>query len=188
MPIVFGGEWWNQNTRPILKVRAGAVTADVEQADLETCAVTCAALGALVVSSEKASVNLVTRSYEVTIVPPEPSGLLSGGTSIGGWTTAYTVWRPLVPITVKRVQAYILDNYQHACNDSLTLYGNAGTSIGDIYFCGLATAIAGGTRVAGGNLNLVALPGCTDVLVKWAVSTCSVAKAVTVQLDYQTTG
>ena len=218
MPIVSGGEWWNQNSRPMLKARAGAVTADVEQGDVNSCAVTsgalaassvtctaladahvtsgklaagsvtCTALAAEHVTAEKASTNLASRTYLVILEPPEPSGLISGGSSIGGWSTTYAVWRPLTPIVIQRVQAFVQRAYEHACNDSITLYGNSGTCIGDVYFCGQSTAIAGGTRIAGGNLNLVNLPACTNVLARWAVSTCSVASPVALQFDVLASG
>lgn len=169
------GDWWTQSQRPVLKAGRG-VTADVETADL----------AALSVTSEKASRNLVTRTFVVVMDPPEPSGLLQGGSSLGGWSSAYTLWRAFVPVTIQRVQAFVLQSYQHACNDSLTLYGNAGTSIGDIYFCGQSTAIAGGTRVAGGNLNLVNLPACADIMLKYSASTCSIPVPIAIQLDYVT--
>ena len=71
------GEWWNQNQRPILK-QGGPVTADVETDDLAD----------LVVTSEKASVILGTRTA---------TGLTSDPAAGAGYgTTSYTVWRPSV--------------------------------------------------------------------------------------------
>ena len=206
MPITRDVAWYNSGSRPMMKVRDGAVTADVEQGDVASCAVdqgalaacaittgnlaacsiTCTALADGHVVSQKASNNLVMRSFLVVVDPPEPSGLISGGSSIGGWSTTYKVWRTLTPIVIERVQAFVHRAYELACNDSFTLYGNSGTCIGDIYFCGQSTALAGGTRVAGSTANfvLVNLPACTDVIAKWAISTCSVAAPVSLQFDY----
>ena len=257
MPIS-RGEWYNSGSRPMMKARDGAVTADVEQGDIASCAltsgtlaagsvtcaaiadlhvtsgklaagavtcfsvadlhitsgklaassvtctaladahvtsgklasgaVTCTAIGAAHVVSEKASENLVLKSFLIVLDPPEPSGLVSGGSSIGGWTSTYKVWRPLTPIVIERVQAFVHRAYELACNDSITLFGNSGTCIGDVYFCGQSTALAGGTRVAGStaNLVLVNLPACTDIITKWVISTCSVASPVTLQIDFRT--
>ena len=204
----------------MMKVRAGDVTADVEQGDVASCAltsgtlaansVTCTALadghvtsgklGASAITctaiadghvvAQKASDNLVTRNFLVVIDPPEPSGLISGGSSIGGWSTTYKVWRTLTPIVIERVTAFVHRQYEHSCNDSFTIYGNSGTCIGDVYFCGQSTALAGGTRVGWntGNIVLANLPACTDVLVKWVISTCSVAAPVSLQFDYIASG
>ena len=177
MPIT--GEWGTQSQRPILK-QGRNVTADVEVADIAAGAVTCQAISTGHVVSEKASDNLVTRSLSALIAAATSSG--------GGWSTTYTIWRTLVPIQVQRFEMFAVERYQHATNDQLTLYGNAGTSIGDIRLNAISTNLAAGTRVAGGNLNLVALPACTDITAKLAASTCAVPGAILVQIDYQTTG
>ena len=120
---VITGEWWNQSSRPLLKQRGGVTSGDVEANDLAADAVTCAAISTGHIVSEKASEHLVTRTLSALIAAATSSG--------GGWSTTYTIHRTLVPIQVQRLEFFDVERYQNATNDQVTLYGNAGTSIGD---------------------------------------------------------
>lgn len=192
MPIE-RGEWWNSGSRPVMKARAGAVTADVEQGDLASCAVQAGNIAAGgvsatgqvadgIITSEKATSLLRARSVTVIVEKPTAS-------SSGGWSSSYVVWRPLTAVNVLRVQGINLGVYENATCDILEVYGNAGTSISQISFKAVAsTNIAAGTRTAGAAVNQAALAACTDVLIKLSGSTCSVPSRVAVAIDYESSG
>lgn len=186
MPIVSGGEWWNQGTRPVLKQRTGAVTADVEEADLASCAVTCAKIAAQHVVSEKASCGLQRRSY--AFVFSKATSTEAGGESAVG-TTAIEVWRPSVAVNVLDVEHYpIGGKYGNATCDNFTLYGNNGTCIGHFPLKSVSTGINRGTRTAISGLNQVALAAGTAVLCKLFTSTCSETVDSLFVVHYQSTG
>lgn len=203
MPIT--GDWWSQSQRPILK-QGRAVTADVEQGDVASCAVTSGALaagavtcGALaagavgatatlgdtIVTSEKASTNLNTRSVLVFL---EGATSTEAAGQVRPCSTTNAVWRPLVPVSVLRIQRYSLALEEMATCDNFTLYGNAGTCIGGILLSAGTTNPAAYTRTASGALTLTALAACTDVLVRRFSSTCSVQGRSAFQIDFISSG
>jgi len=164
--------WWNHGARPVLKSE-GAVSQDVAACDI----------GDGVVSSEKATANL--RSRSVLLFCEAATSTEAAGVAAAG-TTAIVAWRPGVNINVTRIAHVTLGAWQNATCDNLTLYGNAGTCIGDIGLKAASTAIARGVRTAGGSITQAALAAGTDVLVKQNLSTCSVSARSAVQIDYET--
>ena len=180
----FTGEWFNQNRPPILKA-GGAVTADVETADLAASAVTAAKIADGVVSSEKATSALRQRS--VLLFMDATTSTEAGGVA-GVATTAIVAWRPRSNVNVLAVAYVSLGPHQNATCDNFTLYGNAGTCITDIALKGASTALARGTRVASGALTQVALAAGTDLLIKGFLSTCSVSGRAGFIVDYESSG
>lgn len=180
MPIT--GEWFHQNQRPILK-QGGNVTADVEQGDVASCAITASAIAAGIITSEKATGNLRARTVMLVVEKPTAS-------SSEGWSSAYVVWRPLTNVNIVRVQAINFGVYENATCDIYTVYGNAGTSISQISYKAVAgsTALAAGTRTAGSAVNQAALAACTDVLITLTGSTCSMPSRLGLLIDYESTG
>ena len=166
----FTGEWYHQSQRPILKTGRG-VTADVEQTDVASCAVT----------SEGATSILRSRSITVIVEKPTAS-------SSEGWSSSYVAWRPLINVNVLRVQHVALGVHENATCDNYTIYGNAGTCISQIALKAVSTAIAAGTRTAGAAITQAALAACTDVLIKLFGSTCSMPARAAFQIDYESSG
>ena len=166
--------WWNHGARPVLKSE-GAVSQDVAACDI----------GDGVVSSEKATANL--RSRSILLFCEAATSTEAAGVAAAG-TTAIVAWRPGVNVNVTRIAHVTLGAWQNATCDNLTLYGNAGTCIGDIGLKAASTAIARGVRTAGGSITQSALAAGTDVLIKQNLSTCSVSARSAVQIDYETTG
>ena len=170
----FQGDWWSQSQRPILK-QGRAVTADVETADIADVRVT----------SEKAATNLNTRSVLVFL---EGATSTEAAGQIRPCSTTNAVWRPLVPISVLRIQRYSLALEEMATCDNFVLYGNAGTCIGGILLSAGTTNPSAYTRTASGALTLTALAACTDVFVRRFSSTCSVQGRSAIQIDYLSSG
>lgn len=202
MPIVTG-EWFNSGSRPMMKSRSGAVTADVEQGDVGSCAVdqgsvatcamtsqnyaagsvTCNAVKAGHIVSEKASSGLQRRSY--SFVFAKATSTETGGAAAVG-TTAIEVWRPSVAINVLSIDHMPLGGkYGNATCDNFTLYGNAGTCIGHIPLKTVSTGILRGTRTCAVGLTQVALAADTPVLVKLFTSTCSETVDSLITVHYQ---
>ena len=163
--------WWHQASRPILK-SLGAVSRDVETCDL----------GAGVVTSEKATANLRRRS--VLLFCEGATSTEAAGVAAAG-TTAIVAWRPSVNVSVVAISHVTLLPWQNATCDNFTLYGNAGTCIGDVGLKAASTAILRGVRTAGSSITQAALAAGTDVLVKQNLSTCSVSARSAVQIDYE---
>ena len=187
MPITRNGDWWNQNTRPLLKVKAGAVTADVEQDDVASCAVTSGSVALGAIKSEHATSGLRRKTH--TIIFDGASSTEAGGVAAVG-TTALAVWQTPVALSIVGVDFFTLARYQNATCDIFTLYGNAGTSIGQVSLKAVAasTSLLRGVRVAATGLNMTALPAGADVLISANVSTCSEVGRTMFVIDYVTTG
>ena len=187
MPITRGGEWFNQNTRPILKARSGAVTADVEQDDVASCAISSGSIALGVVKSEHATSALRRKTH--TIIFDGASSTEAGGVA-AVLTTAIAVWQPPTAIDIVGVDFFTLGRYQNATCDIFTLYGNAGTCIGQVSLKAVAasTALLRGVRVALTGLNQTALAAGTNVLISANVSTCSEVGRTMFVIDYVTTG
>ena len=193
MPIV-NGDWWNTGSRPVMKVRSGAVTADVEQGDVASCAVTsgtiaagavtCAAIAALHVVSEKASCGLQRRTH--SFVFSKATSTETGGESAVG-TTAIEVWRPSVAVNILSIDHMPLAKYGNATCDNFTLYGNEGTCIGHVVLKAVSTGINRGVRTPTCELVQVALAAGTAVLVKLFTSTCSETADSLFTVHYQST-
>lgn len=197
MPFA-GGDWWTQNARPILKYRSGAVTADVEQDDVASCAVTCAALaaGAVaaankmadgIVTSEKATAALRHRTIAFTVQAPSSSEA-AGIAAVE--STSAVLWRPRTAVNVLQVTGFTRALYENATCDMFVLYGNNGTCIGQISLKAVAgsTALATGTRTAGSAITQAALAAGTDVLLKHVTSTCSTPRPYEIVIDFESTG
>ena len=185
-PIVAGGEWWNQGTRPLLKARTGAVTAEIEEGEIASCAVTCSKIARGHIISESASCGLQRRAF--SFVFSKASSTETGGEAAVG-TTAIEVWRPSVSVNVLGIDHEpIGGKYGNATCDNFTLYGNAGTCIGHITLKTVSTGILRGTRTAGTGLVQVALAADTPVLCKLFTSTCSETVDSLVTIHYQSTG
>lgn len=191
MPFV-RGEWWNQSVRPILKAGKD-VTADVEQDDVASCAVSAGkiAVGGVsataqvadgIVTSEKATANLRIRSVLVFL---EGATSTEAAGQVQPCSTANAVWRPSVNVSVLGITRYSLALEEMATCDNFVLYGNAGTCIGGILLKTGSTAPAAYTRTCSGALTLTALAAGTDVLVRRFSSTCSVQGRSAVQIDYE---
>ena len=191
----FQGDWWSQSQRPILK-QGRAVTADVEQGDVASCAIQAGNIAAggvsatapfadAIVTSEKASTNLATRSVLVFL---EGATSTEAAGQIRPCSTTNAVWRPFVPISVLRIQRYSLALEEMATCDNFVLYGNAGTCIGGILLSAGTTNPSAYTRTASGALTLTALAACTDVFVRRFSSTCSVQGRSAIQIDYLSSG
>lgn len=166
--------WYNQGSRPVLKSQ-GAVTQDVTACEIADG----------VVSSEKATASLRTRS--VLLFCEAATSTEAAGVNAAG-TTAIVAWRPSTNVYVTGLSHITLAPWQNATCDNLTLYGNAGTCIGDIGLKAASTAIARGVRTAGGAITRAALAAGTNVLIKQNLSTCSVSARSAVQIDYEATG
>ena len=175
MPIVSGGDWGHQNTRPILKARSGAVTADVETADL--------ALGSVL--SENASSNLRSRSILVYL---ESATSTEAAGQVRPCSTTNAVWRPSIPVNILGITRYSLALEEMATCDNFVLYGNAGTCIGGILLKLGTTGPIAYTRTCSGALTQTALAAGTDVLIQRLSSTCSVQGRSAFQIEYESTG
>jgi len=197
MPV-FRGDWWAQKERPILKsIR------EIDSEDLASCSVTTAKLADgsvestkladtsvdtskiadLNVTSEKASTNLLTRSL-IALVAESAS-------SDGGVTSSYQLWRPLVPVTILRIQHIALTAYENATGDIFTIFGGAssvGSSMASVDFAPVSTGIVAGTRTAASTLDVAGLAACTDLKIKLVSTTCSNPGQSAFQIDYVTTG
>lgn len=183
MPIV-RGEWYHQSTRPMLKYKDGAVTADVEQSDVASCAVTSGSIALAAVKSEHASTGLRRRSVSL-FFKGTTSTEAAGVAAVE--STALVVWRPSVPINVVGFDVLNPSLYGNATCDNLTLYGNEGTCIGHVPFKSVSTGVARGTRTAGSGLVRQALAADTNVLAKLFTSTCSQPADLLIQLHYEST-
>ena len=188
MPINRDVAWYNTGARPVMKVDSAhaAVTADVEETDLGSCAVTCSKIAAGHVVSEKASCGLQRRSF--SFVFSKATSTETGGEAAVG-TTAIEVWRPSVAINVLDVEHFpIGGKYGNATCDNFTLYANAGTCLGHFPLKTVSTGILRGTRTAIAGLNQVALAAGTPVLCKLFTSTCSETVDSLFVIYYQSTG
>lgn len=180
------GEWYNQNSRPILKSSVGnAVTADVETCDIKDSAVTAAKVTDGIVSSEKATANL--RRKSVLLYFDGTSSTEAAGVAVVE-STSLVAWRPAVNVSVTGVAHVALSLHGNATCDNFTLYGNAGTCIADVALKAVSTGIVRGTRTASGAITQAALAAGTNVLVKLNTSTCSQPGKAAIQIDYETSG
>ena len=186
-PIVSGsGDWWSHNTRPLLKARAGVVTADVEESEIASCAVTCSKMARGHVVSEIASCGLQRRS--VSFVFAKATSTEAGGEAAVG-TTAIEVWRPSVAVNVIGFDHMpIGGKYGNATCDNFTLYANAGTCLGHVALKAVSTGINRGIRTAGSGLTQTSLAADTPVLCKLFTSTCSETVDSLFVVHYQSTG
>jgi len=189
---VFRGDWWAQATRPLLKG-----IAEIDSADLASCSVVTAKIADgsvestkladtsvdtskiadLNVTSEKASTNLLTRSFMALVG--------ESASSDAGFTSCYQLWRPLVPVTVQRIQHVALTAYENTTEDSFTFYAGAGSSMGSVT---LSTVYRAGLRTAGSTLGVASLAACTDMTIKLVSTTCCAPGLSAFQIDYTTTG
>jgi hypothetical protein len=162
------------------------VTAEVEESEIASCAVTCSKIAAGHVVSERASCGLQRRT--ASFVFSKASSTETGGEAAVG-TTAIEVWRPSVAVNVLDVELTpIGGKYGNATCDNFTLYGNAGTCIGHFPLKTVSTGILRGTRTAIAGLTQVALAAGTPVLCKLFTSTCSETVDALFTLHYQSTG
>lgn len=166
------------------KLATGAVTctaladAHVTSGKLAAGAVTCTAIAAGHVLSQKASNNLVTRCVVVPVVGPVSSGAgLSSGT---------VVWRPSVAVVLDSWAHLAIETYENATGDIFALFGNAGTSIGQVTLG--TTALAPGTVSTAGAINQANLAAGTNVLLTLTHSTCSNPGLSAIQINYITSG
>ena len=171
MPITREVAWYNAGSRPMLKQSDGRVTADVEESDIASCAVTCSKIAAEHVVSEKASCGLRRRTFSF-VFSKATSTEAGGETAVG--TTAIEVWRPSVAVEVLGFDHMpIGGKYGNATCDNFTLYANAGTCLGHVALKAVSTGINRGVRTAGSGLTQTALAAGTPVLCKLFTSTCS---------------
>lgn len=200
MPIVNTGEWWNQNARPILKARPGAVSADVEQADMESCAVssgaiaasavtcghlaagaiTCAAMTCGHVASCHASDNLLRRSYALTL--PDPAkGVAYATTCMIGWSST-------VPVQVKSVKLFPLTAWAAVTSCGSFQAYSTGGSLFEIKACTTGYGPAGKLLSAGALTNVALAAGADLQFGLSNLNACDDVPAMLVQIDYETTG
>ena len=184
----------------------GGVTADVEQGDIASCAVTSgtiaagamtcgalaagavgatAALGDAIVTSEKASTNL--RHNTVSLYFDGTTSTEAAGVAVVE-STALVAWRPRVTVNVLAIEHVALSLHGNATCDNFTLYGNAGTCIGDVALKAVSTAVGRGTRTAGSAITQSALAAGTNVLVKLFTSTCSQPGKAAIIVHFESTG
>ena len=182
MPIV--GDWWTKSQRPILKQGRG-VTADVEQADVASCAVATAGIASCNVTSEKASASLRRNSVLVFL---EAATSTEAAGQVTPCSTANAVWRPGANVDVLAVTRFSLALEEMATCDNFVLYGNAGTCIGGVVLSAGTTNPAAYTRTCSGALTQTALAAGTNVLIQRLSSTCSRQGRSAFQIDYESTG
>ena len=108
-------------------------------------------------------------------------------TLTGGYTSAFILWYPVVAVNVLGLSLYTRGAYENATGDSVTFFGNAGTSIGSIALT-TSTAYNAGLRFTTTSLTQTALAAATPVLAKYVTSTCSKGSVLEVAIDYGTTG
>ncbi len=180
-------EWWELSGSSSTEDGAGraAVRGQTDQIgayELEASCVTACHLSAASVTSEKASTNLLTRS--LSVVTPDPA-LTS--TSIG--STAYVLWKPIVPVQLENIYAVPLTGWAAVtCGaETITVWSTNGGTIGtwtatatDVGAVGVPIAF---TLASTG----LTLASANALLLNIVATTCSNIPAHSFQIDYTTT-
>jgi len=160
---VIRGDWWAQAGRPIVKDAE-----DVGTADLATCCIT----------SEKISAAPLTRSVIAVVGNPVSSD--------AGFTSCTQVWRPLVDVSVQRIQHISITAYVTASSgESITLFSD-GSSMASVTLT--TGSLIAGTRTAASTLDTAYIAACTDLTAKYFSSTGAVPGIGAFQIDFTTTG
>ena len=171
---VFRGDWWAHKERPILKG-----IAEIDVGDIADSAVETDKIADKNVTSEKASTNVITKSFMAIAGNPT--------TSDAGFTSCTQLWRPLVDVTVRSIQHIAITKFVTASSgNEFLFYAGAGTSMGTVT---LSTGnVAAGVRTAGSTLDVGYIAACTDLKAKFMTSTGAVPGFSGFQIDYTTTG
>ncbi len=141
-------------------------------------------IGARAVTSEKASVNLLTRT--VINVLPNPAK----GSDLG--STGFVVWRPTVPVTLQKILVvpHQLWSAVTSCGN-FTIWSCAGGTLASYTACSTAFGPAVGDPFTVANLTGCSAgtlaAGASLLASLLAIGTCDDAPAHTIQIDYTTT-
>lgn len=168
------GSWYNEPNRPMVKA-----SEDAEQGDFAACAITCSAIAAGHVISEKASDGLRRRSYTAFVDKKAAS-------SSEGWSSTYVLWQPSIKVNLLGVALFNIGDYENATCDNLTFYKNASSSFGQFALKSISTGIAAGTRTDMSLSACQTILADTPVTVKVNGSTCSAGGRATVTFEYET--
>lgn len=180
-------DWWLQTGTTSTAPNAESpfmsdVSGQISATELASCAVTTAKVAATSITSEKASTNLLTRSYSATL--PDPAQ----GITLG--STGFVVWKPSVPVRISALQLVPLGAWSATtCGAQLVVWGSCQGV--------LATVTASSTTFSTGpgepmtvSLNSTAVgigAGERICAALLSLNACDNAPGHLVQFDYTTT-
>ena len=136
-----------------------------------------------IVKSENLTTNPLTRSHAAPLIGRTASS--SAGYSTGA---SFTLWRPLVPLTIQRVQLFNNESWVLTTDTDFVVFRNSSSCVAGVTV--VSTTLAAGARTAFAAVDNASIAACTDLTLKFAFSTCAEPSTPRgfVQFDYITTG
>ena len=171
-------EWWQLSGTDSTETGAGQAAIRGESNQIGTVE-----LAALSVTSEKASANLVARSFATVTADPALTS-----TSIG--STAYVLFKPVVPIQLENIYAVPLTAWAAVTSgaESINVWSAAGGVVGTWTASSTAVGAVGVPLTLTLASTGISLAAASSLFLNIIATTCSNIPAHAFQIDYTTTG